>query len=100
MKYRLAEFIWRRKNANDLQGGLVNALKKVAFSNIPGDDIEEEFVYTEVKRTRSDLDHDDEEEFNGDTQEEPESETESEDNDSGDEYQPSTNNRRKKPRSQ
>lgn len=99
MKYRLAEFIWRRKNANDLQGGLVNALKKVAFSNIPGDDIEEEFVYTEVKRTRSDLDHDDEE-FNGDTQEEPESETESEDNDSGDEYQPSTNNRRKKPRSQ
>lgn len=99
MKYRLAEFIWRRKNANDLWGGLVNALKKVAFSNIPGDDIEEEFVYTEVKRTRSDLDHDDEE-FNGDTQEEPESETESEDNDSGDEYQPSTNNRRKKPRSQ
>lgn len=91
MKYRLAEFIWRRKNANDPWGGLVNALKKVAFSNSQDEELEEEFVYTEVKRTRDDLDHDDNE-FNGTTAEESESESDS--GDSDDEYQPLSKRRK------
>lgn len=62
MKYRLAEFIFRRKHADDLWGGIITALKEVSFDKVAsGDDIDEEFVYTEVRRERDDLDHDDEE---------------------------------------
>lgn len=62
MKYRLAEFIFRRKHAGDLWGGIVNALKEVSFDKMSSsDDIEEEFIYTEVQRERADLDHDDSE---------------------------------------
>lgn len=65
MKYRLAEFIFRRKHAGDLWGGIVNALKEVSFDKMSSsDNIEEEFIYTEVKRERADLDHDDSE-FDG-----------------------------------
>lgn len=94
MKYRLAEFIWRRKNADDLWGGMVNALRKVSFSKLDGDEIDEEFVYTEVKRARDDLDHDDEE-FEGARLEE-----ESEGSDSSDDYQPLNNSHRKRQRTQ
>lgn len=60
MKYRLAEFIFRRKHAGDLWGGVVDALKEVSFDKMSSsDDIEEEFIYTEVKHERDDLDHDD-----------------------------------------
>lgn len=65
MNYRLAEFIFRRKHAGDLWGGIIKALKEVSFDKVTSsDDIDEEFIYTEVKRERSDLDHDDSE-FNG-----------------------------------
>lgn len=39
---------------------MVNALKEVSFDKVASQgDIEEEFIYTEVRRTRDDLDHDD-----------------------------------------
>ncbi|KAJ8651319.1 hypothetical protein O0I10_013188 [Lichtheimia ornata] len=62
MKYRLAEFIFRRKHANDLWGGVVKALKEVSFDKFAAqDDVDEEFIYTEVRRECADLDHDDSE---------------------------------------
>ena len=60
MKCRLAEFIFRRKHAGDLWGGIVKALKEVSFDKVASQgDIQEEFIYTKVRRTRDDLDHDD-----------------------------------------
>ncbi|CDH61154.1 hypothetical protein RO3G_17462 [Lichtheimia corymbifera JMRC:FSU:9682] len=95
MKYRLAEFIFRRKHAGDLWGGIINALKEVSFDKVTScDDIAEEFVYMEVKRERRDLDHDDSE-FNDDTQ--WETDTEGDDATSGG-YTATTN--RKRPRGQ
>ncbi|CDH61338.1 hypothetical protein RO3G_17462 [Lichtheimia corymbifera JMRC:FSU:9682] len=68
MKYRLAEFIFRRKHANDLWGGVIKALKEVSFDKFAAqDDVDEEFIYTEVRRERADLDHDDAE-FGGNLQ--------------------------------
>lgn len=62
MKYRLAEFIFRRKHADDLWGGIIKALKEVSFDKVTSSQcVEEEFIYTEVKRQRDDLDHDDSE---------------------------------------
>lgn len=68
MKYRLVEFIFRRKHANDLWGGVIKALKEVSFDKFAAqDDVDEEFIYTEVRRERADLDHDDAE-FGGNFQ--------------------------------
>ncbi|KAJ8651351.1 hypothetical protein O0I10_013142 [Lichtheimia ornata] len=75
MKYRLVEFIFRRKHAGNLWGGIIKALK-------------------EVKRERSDLDHDDSE-FNDNTQ--WETDTEDDDDTSG-EY--TADSHRKRPRGQ
>ncbi|CDH61146.1 hypothetical protein RO3G_03583 [Lichtheimia corymbifera JMRC:FSU:9682] len=95
MKYRLAEFIFRRKHAGDLWGGIIKALKEVSFDKVTSSQcVEEEFIYTEVKRQRDDLDHDDSE-FNNDTQ--WVTDTEDEDDQSGS-Y--TTNSRRKRSRNQ
>ncbi|KAJ8651396.1 hypothetical protein O0I10_013066 [Lichtheimia ornata] len=95
MNYRLAEFIFRRKHAGDFWGGIIKALKEVSFDKVTSsDDIDEEFIYTEVKRERSDLDHDDSE-FNDNTQ--WETDTEDDDDTSG-EY--TADSHRKRPRGQ
>ncbi|KAJ8651865.1 hypothetical protein O0I10_012558 [Lichtheimia ornata] len=80
MKYRLTEFIFRRKHAGDLWGGIIKALKEVSFDK--------------VKRERSDLDHDDSE-FNDNTQWETDTE---DDDDTSREY--TADSHRKRPRGQ
>lgn len=82
MPWVLVEFLWRRKHHGDLWGGLLNALKGVAFSNtasnppaytediVPDEEIndstdDEEGIVPEVDRVESS-----EEEFDDNTEDE------------------------------
>lgn len=50
MPWRLLEFIWRRKNNQQLWAAMVKALKEVSFEGVKyGEEPETEWLFTEVR---------------------------------------------------